>query len=165
MTLHLAPDTPMLHSLFNEANVSAEVVASLAAGGLEDIRAPLLDELAVWCGEGQGVGSSFAGDFGAPSVPALFVAGRVDALAPPWAVQAAWERWESADKQFVVLGEGWGQAQDYGHLDLVLGDGVRDEVFPLILDWLGAARPSGDAARGGVPKHPDGEASEAAQGP
>ena len=61
----------------------------------------------------------------------------------------------------MILGEGWGQAHDYGHLDLVLGDGVRDEVFPLILDWLLADSSSGGEGEGeeDVPARPGDAAS------
>lgn len=164
-TLHLAPDTRILHSLFNEANVSTEAVAELASGGLEDIRTPVLRELEAWCGVEGAADTFFSADFSGATAPALFLAGRVDSLAPAWGVQAAWESWGTQQKKLVVLGQGWGQAHDYGHLDLVLGDGVRDEVFPLILDWLLAERPTGGASEGDGPSPRGGGASEAATTP
>ena len=164
-TLHLAPDTPLLHSFFNESNVSTEAVANFAGEGLEDIPRSLLNELEVWCAGEEAPTDFFSGDFSTAAAPALFLSGRVDPLAPAWAVQAAWETWGATEKEAVILGEGWGQAHDYGHLALVLGDGVRDEVFPLILDWLVAERASGGGAEEDVPSYPAGGASEAAPVP
>jgi pimeloyl-ACP methyl ester carboxylesterase len=146
--LHLAPDTNALHALFNESNVGVEVVAALAATGLEDIGASVMDDLARWCRPGAEAASLLADDFSGATTPLLLLSGRVDPLAPPWAGRAAWRSWGASDKDFVILGEGWGQAYDYGHLDLVLGDGLREEVFPLIGDWMSARRASGPGAEG-----------------
>jgi pimeloyl-ACP methyl ester carboxylesterase len=136
-TLHLAPDTDGLHALFNEANVGVEVVSTLAAEALEDISAGITKQLQGWCAEGNASATQLVrSTFGPAAVPVLLMAGRVDSLAPPWAVQTAWNNWGGSDKELIILGEGWGQAYDYGHLDLILGDALRDEVFPLIEDWL-----------------------------
>jgi len=137
-TLHPAPDLNGLHALFNEANLSIEVVASLAANGLEDIGVSVAEELQAWCGAAAPVPQFFGDDFTRLETPVLFLAGGVDPIAPAWAVRTAWESWGALDKELVILGEGWGQAYDYGHLDLILGDGLRDEVFPVIGDWLAA---------------------------
>jgi len=162
--LHLAPDTNALHALFNESNVGIEVVAALAATGLEDVGASVIDDLAGWCRAGDETAPFLAEDFSHATTPLLLLSGRVDPLAPPWAGRAAWRSWGASDKDFVILGEGWGQAYDYGHLDLVLGDGLREEVFPLIGDWMSARRASGPGAEG-VDSHQGAGASEAGAAP
>lgn len=162
--LHLAPDTNALHALFNESNVSIEVVAALAATGLEDVGASVMDDLARWCGAAEGAAPFLTGDFSRATAPLLLLSGRVDPLAPPWASRAAWRSWGASDKDFVILGEGWGQAYDYGHLDLVLGDGLREEVFPLMVDWMSARAARGPSAEEvGSPQ--GGGASEAGAAP
>jgi pimeloyl-ACP methyl ester carboxylesterase len=75
--------------------------------------------------------------------PVLFLAGAKDRLAPPASVAAAYERIPSNRKAFRVLGREQGQAEDYGHGDLLIGKNVHREVFPLIRDWLASAETLG----------------------
>jgi hypothetical protein len=124
----------------------------------------VIDDLAGWCRADDETAPFLAEDFSRATTPLLLLSGRVDPLAPPWAGRAAWRSWGASDKDFVILGEGWGQAYDYGHLDLVLGDGLREEVFPLIGDWMSARRASGPGAEG-VDSHRDAGASEAGAEP
>jgi len=68
--------------------------------------------------------------------PTLFVAGRGDHIVQADQVRAFHDAMSQAPKGWVVAGSGWGMRHDYGHLDLVTGDNARDEVYPLIIDWL-----------------------------
>jgi pimeloyl-ACP methyl ester carboxylesterase len=68
--------------------------------------------------------------------PTLVIAGRVDNIAPVDRVLSYYESVGADQKRFVVAGRSTGFAADYGHLDLTLGDHARDEIFPLILDWI-----------------------------
>jgi len=132
--MHLAPDTNDLHTLFNEPNVSVEVVSQIAASGLEDIPLEVAREVQRVF-SGQETVFDEAGLRGA-TVPLLLVAGRVDPIAPPASSLPLYELWGDSDKDFRTLGEGWGETYDYGHLDLILGDSLRDEVFPDLVSWM-----------------------------
>ena len=74
------------------------------------------------------------------SVPALFIAGAADRLAPAASVRRAFEAWgaERSDmnKRFVIFGREHGHAEDYGHGDLAFGTHVSREIFPTIQAFL-----------------------------
>lgn len=88
-------------------------------------------------------------------VPMLLVAGSLDPLAPPPAVEHVARRVGSSDVTFRVMGRAHGAAVEYGHGDLIIGDHAPEEVFPMVGDWLGARAtpaPAGAAAiERGVP--------------
>jgi pimeloyl-ACP methyl ester carboxylesterase len=69
--------------------------------------------------------------------PTLFIAGNKDLLAPPPSVKDAHDAVASSEKKFVIASRGQSFGANYGHLDLVLGRTAPQEIFPLILDWLG----------------------------
>ena len=71
--------------------------------------------------------------------PTLVIAGRADRVAPPDRVLAYYQGVGAPQKEFVIAGRAHGFAVDYGHLDLPLGDHARDEVFPLISEWIDRA--------------------------
>ena len=68
--------------------------------------------------------------------PTLVIAGRGDQIAPVDRVYAYYDTVGAEDKRFVVAGKANGFSADYGHLDLPLGDHARDEIYPLIAEWL-----------------------------
>ena len=70
------------------------------------------------------------------AVPMLFVAGRLDRIAPPDRVWSYFDAVGTEDKRFVVASVANGMHADYGHLDLGVGDHVEADVFPLIVDWI-----------------------------
>ena len=70
-------------------------------------------------------------------LPLLVVAAERDTLLPPIDARAAFDRSNSKDKQFVVLGPSFGHAP-FGHLDLILGQYAPRQVWPIIGDWLDA---------------------------
>jgi pimeloyl-ACP methyl ester carboxylesterase len=75
-------------------------------------------------------------------VPALFVAGGADQIAPPRTVEAAHALWGGEKRYRSFPG--------YGHVDLVFGRTAPDEVFPEIAAFLDAharARPAPDPDR------------------
>ena len=72
----------------------------------------------------------------AVETPTLVIAGRADNIAPVDRVLPYYQAVGAERKRFVVAGRSTGFAADYGHLDLTLGDHAREEVFPIILDWV-----------------------------
>ncbi len=69
-------------------------------------------------------------------VPILVVAGSVDGLAPLTVSREYFELLTTHDKQFAPFGKAFGQVEDYGHGDLVIGRLAHTEVYPVIGDWL-----------------------------
>lgn len=86
----------------------------------------------------------FVGDDGADLVagldrvrtPMLFMVGAADELAANGSIQAAYEACGAAEKDLVLLGTRHGQRTEYGHLTILLGGNVYEEVFPRITAWL-----------------------------
>jgi pimeloyl-ACP methyl ester carboxylesterase len=70
--------------------------------------------------------------------PVLIAGGACDRLAPPEAVEAAFRACGSPDKTLLVFGTENGDAIDYGHGDLIFGEGAPLEVYPRIAEWLEA---------------------------
>jgi len=132
--MHLAPDTNDLHMLFNEPNVSVGVVSQIASSGLEDIPLEVAQEVQRVFAAQDTVFEEAV--LRGATVPLLLVAGRVDPIAPPASSLPVYELWGESDKEFRILGEGWGETYDYGHLDLILGDSLRDELFPGLVSWM-----------------------------
>jgi pimeloyl-ACP methyl ester carboxylesterase len=71
-------------------------------------------------------------------IPTLTIGGTHDRLAPADLVRAAHELLGSPDKELALFGCGEGHRQNYGHGDLLFGEGAPTEVYPRILQWLQA---------------------------
>jgi len=72
------------------------------------------------------------------TTPFLAVLGAKDWIATPRMCRAAFAAFASPDKQLLMLGRKYGQAQEYDHMALVLGLRAPEEVFPQVRDWLRA---------------------------
>jgi len=68
--------------------------------------------------------------------PTCFFAGTVDNMATPGAVRYAYREIGAQDKEFHLFGRVNGQRSDYGHDDLVIGRHARQEIYPVVLNWL-----------------------------
>ena len=159
-TLDLAPDDRLFHALFNLENVDPRVMVGFASAGMEDIGRGTWDQYASWLEFRHLLSVDGTRDYthglAGITVPALVIAGRVDHTAPAWTVLAGFDGLGSADKQFVILGQGWGLRHDYGHGDLLLGDWVEEEVLPLVAGWI-EARLRGPAPPSAPPQAPQPE--------
>lgn len=78
-------------------------------------------------------------------VPILVAGGAQDRLAPAHGVERAFALAGSEDKTLLVFGRDNGDAQDYGHGDLIFGTGAPTEVFPVVIRWLEARATSAAA--------------------
>ncbi len=86
------------------------------------------------------------------NVPILLIAGQVDNLAPPEVVRFAYNKVSSTDKTYRMFGRVNGYKANYGHNDLMLGKHAREEVFPLISQWLTERnRPKAAESKGLLP--------------
>lgn len=138
--------TPWHAWVLNPKNVADGITRLALVDCIEDIPAGLLYDFMIWS-TGDGTvrveGESILARLPQMDMPALFVAGSADALAPPSEVRHAFEAWGSArgaegDKSMLVLGRDYGSHEDYGHGDLALGVHVGVELFPPIARFLGA---------------------------
>lgn len=74
-------------------------------------------------------------------VPLLAIAGRVDALAPPYNVLQVFEKVGSTDRTFELASRTNGYHADYGHADLMVGDNAKADLYPLVYRWLESRQP------------------------
>jgi pimeloyl-ACP methyl ester carboxylesterase len=70
------------------------------------------------------------------TTPLTFIAGSADRQCSPLVVARTASLVGADDLRFTVVGKAYGQADDYGHFDLVAGLRADTEVFPKIGDWL-----------------------------
>lgn len=157
--LYMGADDPFFHALFNLDDIDQRVLAAFVGPGMEDMGRGTLRQYGAMVETGHLLsadGTDLCAGLRDVRAPALLVAGRVDHVAPPWDVLATFDALGSADKEFVVLGHGWGQRHDYGHMDLVMGDWTEEEVFPLVASFiearLGAVPPPAAAPPGPAPE-------------
>lgn len=136
--------TPLHHMVYNPRNVSPGITRAALVNVIEDVPAALNADFAEWAANG---GAICAG--GAPAldglaeiqIPALFMAGTADRVAPIAAVRSAFEAWGKrrplVPKRFVVVGRDFGHHENYGHGDLALGAHVGVDLFEPIARFLG----------------------------
>jgi len=139
-SLRLGPDAPLFHLMFNADNLDVDAATKFAMVGMENIGGGVTEQFEGWLEAGHITSADGATDWtdgmNKVTAPVLFVAGRVDGLAPPWAVRGGYDRVSSSDSTWMTMGRGWGQRNDYGHGDLLIGDWAYEEVFPPLRDWL-----------------------------
>jgi oxygen-independent coproporphyrinogen-3 oxidase len=78
-------------------------------------------------------------------VPALGMSGAGDTtFAPPAASRALLDMLGSDDAAHRLAGTATGFGEDFDHPGIVVSRAARDEVWPILLDWLHAHRPPPD---------------------
>lgn len=77
----------------------------------------------------------YAAALGKVRVPTLAIGGAADRVVPAPRVEA-FAAAMGGPRRYVLAGRTSGMAADYGHLDFVLGERAREEIYPLIADWL-----------------------------
>jgi len=133
-------DSPASMLLWNVDNMEKETLRRLVQCGGDNMSGQVLAQFADWVSNGTFRSSDLKTDYmkglSEIRVPILFIAGLLDNLAPPSSVKAAYDRVSSQDKTFRNFSRANGDSADYGHVDLVAGKKVREEVFPEIVKWL-----------------------------
>lgn len=82
-------------------------------------------------------GTSYLDGLEDSTVPLFVAGGSKDIMAPPDAVKAACANGRDPElQQLWIFGKNSGCAEDYGHVDLMVGPRAEAEVFPKILEWL-----------------------------
>jgi predicted alpha/beta hydrolase len=144
---HLVGHTSTLEIGMNPANVDRRVVGRALPRAIGNVPRRKLQQLSHWSLAGEFSSADGRVDYraalGGVRTPLLVVAGSMDRLATPAAVQRALEHLPERTAEYLEFGRAQGHSIDYGHVDLVLGRAAPAEVFPAIADWL--------ARRGAVP--------------
>jgi pimeloyl-ACP methyl ester carboxylesterase len=140
--------TPIHRMIVNPENVTVGLTRTALVNMVEDVPAPLHADLLSFATRDGAIrvdGEPVLPRLATVAIPALFFGGIADRLAPPDAVQAAFDAWGSARpglrKRFVVLGRSYGARADYGHADLAMGVHAAIELFAPIARFLGEETP------------------------
>ena len=126
---------------FNRENLYPGDATAISANNHDNIPMRLIMQFGRWAASDAETGgdgeAAYKTNLERIAAPMLFLVGAGDLTAPVEAVRHAYDRVGSRDKRFIVAGRESGFRADYGHVDLVLGRYAREEVYPLIADWLG----------------------------
>jgi pimeloyl-ACP methyl ester carboxylesterase len=112
--------------------------SAAAANNQDNVSMRIMLQFGRWAEmDAKGLGEpEFRAGLPGVTTPALFVAGGDDLIAPVASVRHAFDLLGSPDKRFVVLSREAGYRHDYEHGDIQMGRWAREEVFPLLVDWL-----------------------------
>jgi len=140
LTLPLGPAHPVLRIVANRENSDWKLLRGIAANGLTNLSKGTARQGVSWIKT-----ASFAQADGTPwdfrsDVPTLVLAGAGDRLIPEQNVAFACS--QLSDCSLEVIGVNQGFVTDYGHIDTVLGELARDEVYPIIGEFLDAQAPA-----------------------
>lgn len=140
MPLHGEWDGPAELLLMSRELTTGARWRKFIAIGVDDPPKGLLTQMAGWGARRQFDSldhqTNYLEGLGDVQVPMLVVAGKVDAIAPPWNVRPAFERLGSPEKRWLVLGEANGMAGDYNHMDMLLSVHAQTDLYPRIAGWL-----------------------------
>jgi pimeloyl-ACP methyl ester carboxylesterase len=148
--------TPLDTLFYNRENMEPLTITNLFLNVVEDVPQGVLDQFngMIKTGDFKRADGSYnyTENLDKVSVPILLLAGQVDNLAPPEVVRFAYNQVSSSDKTYRMFGRVNGYKANYGHNDLVLGKHAREEVFPLIAQWLTKrARPAPEGSKSLLP--------------
>jgi pimeloyl-ACP methyl ester carboxylesterase len=131
--------TRVLQASLNSRNTARPVLRRMLATVMENVSLGVARQFRWWIREdlfrsldGQ---VDYRANLAGTQVPALFVAGPRDGLAPPEVVRGAFEAW-AGPKAWLCADLAAGFSADYGHGDLIFGRRAPEEIYPPIRAWL-----------------------------
>ncbi|HEX6306767.1 MAG TPA: alpha/beta fold hydrolase [Longimicrobiales bacterium] len=118
--------------------------ARLLRLGPEDELPGVMEQWMDWNLRGHWIGrdgTDYSVSLAALRLPLLFLAGSGDhRFAPPHACRGLFDLVASADRLFIEAGIDTGFRRDYDHVGLIVSRDAREEIWPLLADWLVAHR-------------------------
>ncbi len=123
-------------------NVEFRVLCEALVNLVTNVPRGLFGQYVTWITSGtwrsEDGSSDYEAGLGKIDVPVFLIAGSADRIVPPASVELVYERIASTRKRFDIVGKGYGEAEAYGHGDLLVGRNVVAEIFPRIEAWLRA---------------------------
>ncbi len=128
--------SPLEDFYFNRDNVSPDIIRGYFERCGSPLPVRLLSQLSSLFSEGDLVvtGRYYRHRSRQAKLPLLFIGGTADKQCSADTVHGAAGLFNGAI--FQGRGKAFGQAHDYGHIDLVLGENAQHEVWPQIADFL-----------------------------
>ncbi len=125
---------------YNKSNLRSSTIRHFMSNALESVTPGLSGQLSWWVQQGKETTIDGRFDYRQGlkniTIPALIMAGAGDRIVIPEAVHFVWENIQSQEKKFVLLSKENGFPMDYCHASIVVGERVRQDVFPIVLNWL-----------------------------
>ncbi len=126
----------------NRHVVERRVLAQYFRKGMGDISLSLLEQFTEWLANENMISADGDIDYNDMGknirTPILLMSGSYDSLCPPHALLKTYLDipLPSKKKKMVILSKISGFNFDYCHAGIIIGKEVRQEVFPIIIDWL-----------------------------
>ena len=131
---------PLSDVLVNPKAIVPKVLRSIYANLIDSMGYRLLRQLDDWTRHDRFCSRDAKTDYRARLAdvtrPVLVLGGTQDGLAPPPAIKAQAALLGSADKTVMLFGRDNGDVLEYGHGDLLFGQGAPREVYPRIVSWV-----------------------------
>lgn len=125
--------------LYGLTRIMGRTPRLFASMGDEGEPTQLLAQWAVWNLSGRWLGRdgfNYLSALESLKIPCLVMAGTRDVIAPAKGCRQVFDRLGSQDKTWVLCGKAQGFSREFSHGGLVYESTARQEVFPMILDWL-----------------------------
>ncbi len=137
-SLVLGDANPLYDYLCNAENVEPALTRGLVRHAIIDQPGAMVREAVTWFDAGAFVDPQGQPWYAPADVPLLVLSGSVDRVAPPANVACSCELFP--DCRYLELGRSTGFSTDYGHVDSIVGLTAKDEVYPIILEFLEGQR-------------------------
>lgn len=111
--------------------------ARLAGLGPEDEPADAMVDAVRWTSAAHG-GGGWLPVLQRVQVPVLAIASAGDSVDPAEGCERFYRRYASSDRQWLLLSQQGGWAEDYSHAGMVISRHARQEVWPRIGEWIEA---------------------------
>jgi len=133
-------ESPMEKFLAVPSNMDPHVFRHLYKYGFHSIPLRLMLQLASGISNEHGLenrnGIPYSSTLDSTKVPILMLGGSMDLQCPVKAVENSAKLISSSSPTVKFFGKSFGQEDDYGHFDLLIGKRAHREVFPQILTHL-----------------------------
>lgn len=116
-----------------------KVPGPLSGLGPEDEASGFLTQWSQWNRTGKWVGTDgfdYHKAMGKIQIPAFFIAGSKDRIAPPDGCRALVNSLGSIEKSFVLCSKERGYQEDYTHPRLIASQNAKKEIWPMILEFI-----------------------------
>lgn len=137
---YLAKRRDMAQWTINPDNFSEQTTLYYLANGTPNVSGGAINQFLGWLNTNTFTSLDGEIDYRAGvekiEVPALVMAGKLDNLAPIWAVYPGYKLLSSKDKTFYLLGQVNGCKEDHAHGGVILGNWAKEEVYAVVKDWL-----------------------------
>jgi len=124
---------------FNPENFDNRLLREMTANSVDRESAGLMLQFARWIGNGRFdsmEGLDYNKELAKLDRPLLFMSGQKDRLVPPDTMKPAFESAPDEFRSWITLGSESGLLRDYGHVDMLMGYGAPEEVYPLVYDFF-----------------------------